>query len=160
MQAAKDTFYMTLCQRLAVLNPQRTATVDGVVRPAVLVTENERDNAPPEANETYCLQWGAPVRSQKSGRLLQMECTLQYATTGTDAMAYRDRGRRLGSMDLELAAMCFPSRARLCDWTQTPPADLQCMIFWSDPVLADATIDGLWLRRKSKVTVYYLAEAA
>jgi hypothetical protein len=41
MQRAKDTFYITLRDRIAALNPARTVLVRGVVRPAVLVEENE-----------------------------------------------------------------------------------------------------------------------
>jgi len=41
MQAAKDTFLMTLAARLAVVNPARTVTMDGEMRPAVLALENE-----------------------------------------------------------------------------------------------------------------------
>ena len=41
MQNAKDTFYELLRGRLAALNPDRTVVVRGVVRPGVLVEENE-----------------------------------------------------------------------------------------------------------------------
>ena len=41
MQSAKDTFYVTLRDRLAALNPARTVVVRGMVRPGVLVEENE-----------------------------------------------------------------------------------------------------------------------
>ena len=41
MQAAKDTFLMTLAARLAVVNPARTVTMDGASRPAVMAVENE-----------------------------------------------------------------------------------------------------------------------
>ena len=41
MQNAKDTFYEMLRGRLAALNPGRTIVLRGVVRPGVLVEENE-----------------------------------------------------------------------------------------------------------------------
>ncbi len=55
MQAAKDTFLMTLAARLTVLNPARTVTLDGASRPAVMAVENE---TPVPANtylETFLL---------------------------------------------------------------------------------------------------------
>ncbi len=36
MQFAKDSFYMALRERLASLNPQRTVTLNGATRPAVV----------------------------------------------------------------------------------------------------------------------------
>ena len=45
MQAVKDSFYMTLRQRLAQLYPARTFADDG--RPAILVCENERESWAP-----------------------------------------------------------------------------------------------------------------
>ena len=41
MQNAKDTFYEVLRSRLVALNPERTIVLRGVVRPGVLVEENE-----------------------------------------------------------------------------------------------------------------------
>ena len=40
MQAAKDSFYMALRERLAALNPARTMVIDGVTVPAIVVREN------------------------------------------------------------------------------------------------------------------------
>jgi hypothetical protein len=40
MQGAKDSFYMALRSRLAVLNPARTMVIDGVTVPAIVVREN------------------------------------------------------------------------------------------------------------------------
>jgi len=39
MQAAKDSFYMTLRERLTALNPARTMVIDGVTVPAIVVRE-------------------------------------------------------------------------------------------------------------------------
>ena len=41
MQNAKDTFYEVLRSRLVALNPERTIVLRGVMRPGVLVEENE-----------------------------------------------------------------------------------------------------------------------
>ena len=45
MQNAKDTFYVTLRDRLAAVNPARTMLVRGVIRPGLLVEENELASA-------------------------------------------------------------------------------------------------------------------
>ena len=45
MQNAKDTFYVTLRDRLAAVNPARTMVLRGVTRPGVLVEENELASA-------------------------------------------------------------------------------------------------------------------
>ncbi len=44
MQNAKDSFYMTLRARLAIINPERTVLLRGTLRPGILVEEAE---APP-----------------------------------------------------------------------------------------------------------------
>src|SRR6266568_507674 len=41
MQNAKDSFYMALRTRLALINPERTLLLRGTVRPGILVEEAE-----------------------------------------------------------------------------------------------------------------------
>ena len=41
MQNIKDSFFIAIRDRLAALNPQRTVTIQGGSRPAILVIENE-----------------------------------------------------------------------------------------------------------------------
>ena len=59
MQFAKDSFYMALRDRLASLNPQRTVTVNGVSRPAVIVAENEVVVPVEPLPDTFYIEWGA-----------------------------------------------------------------------------------------------------
>ena len=56
MQNAKDTFYMTLRDRLAAVNPARTMVVRGVTRPGSLVEENELVSAD-QPVDAFCLRW-------------------------------------------------------------------------------------------------------
>ena len=58
MQAAKDSFYMTLRGRLAQAYPARTMTVEGTTRPAIVVTENDRPSVKAQQLDTFCVQWG------------------------------------------------------------------------------------------------------
>ena len=69
MQAAKDSFYMTLRSRLAEVNPQRTAVIGGVTRPAIMVVENERAGEDTEMNDVFALRWGAPSAAEAGGAL-------------------------------------------------------------------------------------------
>ena len=45
MKNAKDTFYVALRDRLAAVNPARTFVLRGVVRPGIMVVENEMVSA-------------------------------------------------------------------------------------------------------------------
>lgn len=160
MQATKDTFYMTLCERLETVNPQRTATIAGVLRPALLAIENERAGVEDQVNECFCLKWGAAAPVQKDAPLYAVECVVSYRTIGTQERAFADLGRRLGAMDADLAAICEPRRARKFDYTCTPATELDSDVFWSSPVYADAEMDGAALKRNAKLNVYFFPEAA
>ena len=41
MQPTKDSFYISLRDRLVAVDPNRTVTLDGATRPAIAVIENE-----------------------------------------------------------------------------------------------------------------------
>ena len=59
MQATKDSFYVTLRDRLAQANPGRTITVDGITRPAIVVVENDKPSVTAQQHDAYYLEWGA-----------------------------------------------------------------------------------------------------
>src|SRR6185437_8230480 len=104
MQNAKDTFYTTLRDRIAAVNPARTVVVRGVTRPALLVEENElaSDTVPVD---TFRLRWvGLKVDVSGALPLVTMSCEVHYATDGNSGNGGMDRGRLLAAMDAELAA--------------------------------------------------------
>jgi len=104
MQNAKDTFYVTLQSRLAVINPTRTIVLRGMDRPGMLVEENELPSAVVPLN-SFRLQWtGLQVNSEGPLPMVTMECSIQYATDGTTGNGGMDRGRLLAGMDAELAS--------------------------------------------------------
>src|SRR5580698_3386854 len=104
MQNARDTFYVTLRDRLASLNPARTMVVRGVTRPGVLVVENELVSAYQPVN-AFCMHWtGLSVDAQSGLPLVTMTCQIQYATDGDAGNGGMDRGRLLAGMDAELTA--------------------------------------------------------
>jgi len=139
MQSAKDSFYVALRDRLAALNPQRTVTVNGVTRPAVLVVENESITAAGPLPEAFYLGWGnaQPVAATLNGQppLLALECTVSYWTGGSAEMQGVDRGRTLAQLDYELLTICTPPSTPMCDYTQTPPAPLGANVLWTLPQL-------------------------
>src|SRR5271156_3594835 len=110
MQFTKDSFYMTLLERLVALNPQQTVTLNGTTRPAIIVAENELVVPIVPLPDAFYLEWGAAelVRRQTgSAALLAMECIVSYHTFGTVETGV-DRGRILAALDMELLSICQP----------------------------------------------------
>jgi hypothetical protein len=104
MQNAKDTFYEMLRGRLAAVNPERTISLRGVVRPGVLVVENELET-PVVLPDGFRMQWGdVAVECQGALPLVTLSCTIEYETAGDAFNAGMDRGRALSAMDAELQA--------------------------------------------------------
>ena len=102
MQNAKDTFYEVLRSRLVALNPERTIALRGVVRPGVLVEENELLSAV-AIPDCFRLRWSvAQVDANGVMPLVTQECAVDYETAGTGMNGGMDRGRALAAMDAEL----------------------------------------------------------
>src|SRR5271166_4554868 len=118
MQATKDTFYVTLRDRLAQANPARTIQVDGITRPAILVSENDKPSAAAQQQNAYYLEWGAAhaVRPATS-TLMAMTCTVTYSSAGTEQNGGLDRGHILGSLESDLLGMCTPAVAQKNDYS-------------------------------------------
>jgi hypothetical protein len=160
MQAAKDTFLMTLAGRLAVVNPSRTVTLDGASRPAVIAVENETPLPANAALETFLLNWEGANRAAAEGSLMYVDCALSYGSEGTDSMLRTDRGRIVTAMDRELLRLCEPCHAAKCDYTQTPPAALGTNIFWTWPVLEPPSEESGILTRTATVRLFFFPEVA
>ena len=160
MQAAKDSFLMTLTERLVQVNPQRTMTIDGVTRPAIFAMENEVALPPETVTDAFRLQWQDARRALPFDRLMYMDCAISYSSQGTDAMMRTDRGRMVTAMSSELLQTCSGRSAAKCDYTQTPAADLGSNIFWSYPLMGTPReTDGV-LEQTATVRVYFFPEAA
>ena len=164
MQFAKDSFYTALRDRLAVVNPARTVTINGVVRPAVIVAENEPVTAAlPLANAFY-LEWSAAQlasgESEAERPLVAVACHITYGSSGTLDGGV-NRGREMGALDSELFAMCSPARTKKSDFTQAPPIDLGSNVIWTKPQMKEVQTDrksGLALFRTAEVTVFFFPE--
>ena len=175
MQFAKDSFYMALRDRLASLNPQRTVTVNGVSRPAVIVAENEVVVPVEPLPDTFYIEWGAAqfvTEPRGSRALLGMDCTISHHTFGTVESGV-DRGRTLAELDMELSAICQPPKTAKQDFLQTPSVDSGTNVFWTMPQLGavsgslgakqetlPAKSQSTRLERRAQLKVYFFSEGS
>ncbi len=169
MQFAKDSFYIALRDRLAALNPDRTIVIEGRMRPAVLVAENEPEGAPHLPGIGSCgslpnafyISWGAPqfVKDTETATrpLMKMDCAIAYRAAASQPAAV-DRGRALAALDSELLRLLAPPRTPKRDHAHTPPVDLGSALFWSLAALAEAEAEGDELRRSARVTIFFFPE--
>ena len=134
MQAAKDSFYMALRDRLAALNPARTMAVDGVTLPAIVVRENMEPQFTEAQPGAFYLDWGEVQIAESTRPILGLECHIWYASEGSSGAGV-DRGRALAEMDQELLRICNPPHTGLRDYRQSPSANLGSSIFWTMPDL-------------------------
>jgi hypothetical protein len=159
MQFAKDSFYITLRDRLAAHNAERTVVVDGVSRPALLVTENEP--LTPIIAGAFYLRWGTCQRVESMGAalppLFALDCACLYRTSGTKDSAV-DRGRALAALDEELLAICSPHHAPKRDCSVTPAINLGTTVFWEAPQLGAIEAMGGALQRTAKLRVLFFGE--
>lgn len=173
MQPTKDSFYMTLLERLTALNPQQTIMLNGTTRPAIVVAENEIVVPVVPLPDAFYIEWGAAqVVPQQVGdkALVAMECVISYHTFGTVESGV-DRGRALASLDTTLLGMCQPPWTSKRDYTQSPSVDLGTRVFWSQPVFGKVRgseapkneglprgVEGLRLERSASLTVFFFSE--
>jgi hypothetical protein len=166
MQAAKDSFFRALQARLAVVNPQRSITVDGVTKPALLVAENEPYPPARLFFNTFYIQWiGAPAVRGFAATLApryEQIAQMEYFVRGTPSLQkpLADRGRRMAQMDGELVQILFPGFAPKQDHAQQPPVDLGSTVRWqwSPSLRTVVEKDGAVLRRIATINVSFYLE--
>jgi hypothetical protein len=141
MQAAKDSFYMALRNRLAALNPARTVVIDGVAIPGILVRENMEPRFAEAQPGVFYLDFGDILVAESTRPMLGLDCHIWYASEGSSGGSGVDRGRMLAEMDLELLGICDPPHTEIQDYSQSPSVDLGSGIFWSVPVMGNAPGD-------------------
>jgi hypothetical protein len=158
MENAKDTFYVTLRNRLAALNPERVVIQRGLQRPGILVEEAEAAAAQMPA-DVFVLRWTAlDIDTQMPAALAQMMCEIHYTTGGTQTNGGLDRGRALSEMDAELLTILNPACALKTDFTQTPAAAMATKVFWGEPQFSPVTTLRERLTRVAKVAVFSFQE--
>jgi len=159
MQAAKDTFYCTLRDRLAAERPEWTMSLDGVERPAVMVCENERAHEE-DPTGVYCLEWSAAKSADgRTDGLQAMVCSVTYAAGDAQMTGALSRGRALGMMEQTLRSICTPNVMDKCAYDGDAPKPLGTKVFWTLPVAGEKSEDNGALRWSADVTVYFHAEA-
>jgi hypothetical protein len=108
VQNAKDTFYEVLRSRLVALNPERTIVLRGVVRPGVLVEENELLSTV-ALPDCFRLRWSvSQVDAHGILPVVTLQCAIDYETAGTAMNGGMDRGRAFAAMDAELQGAVNP----------------------------------------------------
>ena len=161
-QNAKDTFYTTLRDRLAALNPDRTVLVRGAVRTALLVEENElAAGADADPQETFLLRW--TERHADAVEALELDrgrCEIRYAVSGSGELAGMDRGRVLDAMDAELLTMLQPAQMLKETYAGGSAVAMTTNVFWSDASFDPPKIAADRLLRTVLVDVFAWKEAA
>jgi hypothetical protein len=158
MQNAKDSFYITLRNRLAVINPARVVILRAVQRPGIMVEDAEAAQAQ-LANDVFVLRWGVESADmQLPSVLTRITCEIRYASSGSQQNGGLDRGRAISAMDKELLAILTPLQTPKLNYTQTPAAVMQTFVFWTEPTFS--AIDKLrdQLLRTATVTVFAFEE--
>ena len=158
MQNAKDTFYVTLRNRLAMVNPNRTMLLRGAVRPSILVEEAEGVVSMLPA-DTFVLRWtGLQTDSNLPLVLAKMECEIHYTTGGTVAAFGLDRGRALEEMDSEVISLLTPTSTPKLDYATSPASQLNTPVFWTAANFMPVAPLRDRLTRCAKVTVFAYQE--
>lgn len=142
MQAAKDSFYMALRDRLAALNPARTMVIDGVTVPAIVVRENMETRFGEAQPGVFYVDFGDILIAESTRPMLGVDCHIWYASEGSGGTGV-DRGRVLAEMDAELLRICAPPHTEMRDYSEIPSADLGSRIFWTVPEMANTPNDVL-----------------
>lgn len=155
MQFAKDSFYIALRDRLATVNPARRVTVEGVVRPAVMVSDNEGPVR--DMDNVFVLSWREAGFVGNGTALMKMTCAIEYGTRGVSDSG-GDRGRSLGTLDSELQQSAQPPRVQKTDYTTVPPRSLSTMMFWTDLEYGAPKDEAGRISRTAKTTVYFYSE--
>lgn len=165
MQNAKDTFYEMLRGRIAALNPYRTLTLRGVVRPGVLVEENEL-LAASVLPDCFRLRWGAvTVSADGALPLVACVCAIAYETAGTALQGGMDRGRALAAMDAELQAAldAVPRNAPKLNYAGLAgggaAAAMTTSVWWGELAFGEATANDNRVARTATVSVMSYQEA-
>lgn len=162
MQNAKDTFYEVLRDRVAEVSAGLTVVVRGVLRPAVVVEENEVVSSA-ELRDCFRLRWTGLRVDAGAAPLVAMQCEIRYATAGSAGGL--DRGRALAAMDATLAAAVgkAPQSAVKKDFSALAGGGaavaLSSSVWWSDVAFGALAEDAGELKRTATVEVWSYREA-
>ncbi|AXC13583.1 hypothetical protein ACPOL_4308 [Acidisarcina polymorpha] len=158
MQNAKDTFYVALRNRLALLNPNRTMLLRGTQRPGILVEEAEAVVAMLPA-DVFVLRWrGLQTDIYLPLVMAQMVCEIHYTTGGTQVASGLDRGRAMEEMDAEVVSILSPPSTPKLNYAQSPVLQLNTPVFWTAAAFTAVIPLRDRLTRSAAVTVFAYQE--
>jgi hypothetical protein len=159
MQATKDSFYITLRDRLAEIDPTLTIEIDGATRPAIVVLENEPTHPVTLEDNVFYIEWGG-VRSvhPESSTLAAMDCVITYSAAGQVETGGVSRGRKLAALDADLLAICMPGQTHKYDYSSGTPVELGSYIFWLAPEIKPGKTDPLRVTRNAYLTIFFYPE--
>ncbi len=158
MQNAQNTFYITLRNRLAALNPNRTIYLRGITRPGILVESNELVTPQPRS-DVFVLRWtGLHNDPYLPEILLQMQCEIEYMTEGTTGNLGMDRGTMLTEMDAELMSMLRPACTQKMSYAQAPATAMETQVFWTEATFQPVKVERDRLTRTATVFVFSYEE--
>jgi hypothetical protein len=158
MQNAKDSFYLAMRARLAVINPERVVLLRGALRPGILVEEAEAPSAQ-LPNDVFVVRWlGLGIDLDLGSSMVAEECEISYQTCGTQAFGGLDRGRMMSAMDSELIEMLQPPCTSKFNYAVQPAAPMQTSVFWDETGFAPAITQRDRLSRSAKFMVYSYQE--
>jgi hypothetical protein len=158
MQNAKDSFYVALRTRLAVVNPERTILLRGSLRPGILVEEAEAPFAQ-LPNDVFVLRWlGLGADVDLASTMAAQECEIAYQTCGTQTFGGLDRGRALSAMDEELMALLQPFCTPKLNYAVQPAVTMLTQVFWDKPTFTPVVTLRDRLSRSAKLVVYSYQE--
>lgn len=165
MQNAKDTFYEVLRGRLAAVNSTRVVQLRGVVRPGVLVVENELESAA-VVPDCFRISWSeAAVEVAGALPMVTLTCSIEYETAGTGVNGGMDRGRALAAMDAELLAAVTeqpwgaPKQNYAALATGGAAVAMQTSVWWAPPVMGKTVVERDRVGRTATVQVMSYQEA-
>ena len=165
MQNAKDTFYEMLRGRLVGINPERTIVLRGVVRPGVLVEENELLSAV-AIPDCFRLRWTVgQVDANGVMPMVTLQCAIDYETAGTSMNGGMDRGRSLAGMDAELqvAVNVLPKTCPKVNYAGLANGNaaigMNTSVWWSDVAFGETVVKDDRLARTATVNVMSYQEA-
>lgn len=155
LQSAKDSLYVALRGRLAALDPGRTATIGGVLRPGMALAATLHAPVDEGIAGVFYLGFGKveAVADSAADELVKVECVVSYRATAS-AEGLADAEGQLATMDAELMAICRPYSTALMDYTQTPAVGLGDAVFWSAPQMGETKAADGYLAREAKLTLF------
>jgi hypothetical protein len=165
VQNAKDTFYEMLRSRLVALNPERTIVLRGVVRPGVLVEENELLSAV-ALPDCFRLRWS--VRQVDANGVMPMatlQCAIDYETAGTAMNGGMDRGRAFAAMDAELqgAVNATPRTSPKMNYAGLANGNavlaMSTSVWWGEVAFGETIVKDDRLARTATVNIMSYQEA-